>query len=729
MPGTGPRSPFRVWEAGAGGAKLRRGARPAPSPASAPAIARDEHPPPPEFPLGSRPSPAETLVDVCRMLVGSNSLVELFDRITAGLKLLVPYDALTIYGVDEVRGLIDPLHSVDMWADEIMAAPLELGQGLTGWVIEHGIAENLPAAHTDPRIQVVPGTPPDEREALVSVPLIVRERTIGALNAYRLGEETAFSDEEFDLIRRFADLAALALDNTTIRTALELEAQTDWLTGLRNHRVFHERLRAEIERADRYGRPLSVIVFDLDDFKLLNDVHGHQEGDLVLRRVAAAAGEDLRASDLASRIGGEEFAILLPETGKRAARAAAERLCARVRALPGVRATTVSCGVAAYPADAANATEFLAAADAALYAAKERGKDRAATYTEAVRARRPAAGGGSAEIESMTHLRLLGALAGKLNRLNDVTRIGETIAADLAAMVDYHNARVYLLDADGETLEPVAFLGTSGAYRTETLDALRVKVGEGITGTAAARGQTLNIADADACEFAVEIPGTDAIAESILAVPLVHDRRTIGVIVLSKLGLGQFSNLAARLVELLAAHASVALENARVIAEQRRAAATAKALLDIATAAAHEMSDVGVARRVTAAAAGLTQAAGVAVVVAEDGGHRVLAAQGARGARAVALAVARSAEALPMQVTVRPGADIGAWPVGDAPRPPLVASVAVHGGLLVASGDSFSAADVDALAAIAGQASLALQNVELLAQVPSGYPAALRRSS
>jgi diguanylate cyclase (GGDEF)-like protein len=108
-----------------------------------------------------------------------------------------------------------------------------------------------------------------------------------------------------------------------------------------------------MDRTERYGRPLSLIVFDLDDFKFLNDLHGHQEGDLVLRRVAAAALEGLRVSDMACRIGGEEFAILLPETGKRAARAAADRLCARVRDLPGgVRRTTVSCGVASYPSDA-----------------------------------------------------------------------------------------------------------------------------------------------------------------------------------------------------------------------------------------------------------------------------------------------------------------------------------------------------------------------------------------
>src|SRR4029079_15342729 len=178
-----------------------------------------------------------------------------------------------------------------------------MGEGVTGGASEHGTAESLPAAHNDPRIQVVPGTPPDEREALVVVPLVVRDRPIGALNAYRLGEFTAFSAEDVDLSRRSAALVALALDNTRIRHALEQEAQTDFLTGLGNHRLFHERLRREMERAERYGRPLSLVVFDLDDFKFLNDLHGHLEGDLVLRPVAAAALEGLRASDLACRIG------------------------------------------------------------------------------------------------------------------------------------------------------------------------------------------------------------------------------------------------------------------------------------------------------------------------------------------------------------------------------------------------------------------------------------------
>jgi diguanylate cyclase (GGDEF)-like protein len=672
----------------------------------------------------------ETLIDVSRMLLSSASLEELFERVTSELRRLVGYDALTIYGVDEVRGLVEPLHSVDMWADEIMASPLRIGEGLTGWAIEHCTAENLPSAHNDPRIQVVPGTPPDEREALVVVPLVVRDRPIGALNAYRLGEFTAFSGEEFDLIRRFADLLALALDNTRIRHQLEQEAQTDFLTGLGNHRLFHERLRREMDRAERYGRPLSMIVFDLDNFKFLNDLHGHQEGDLVLRRVAAAAMEGLRASDIACRIGGEEFAILLPETGKRAARAAADRLCARVRAIPdGVRTTTVSCGVASFPRDAGNVTDFLAAADAALYAAKGRGKDCAATYTAAVQAGRARGSGDPVQVESLKQLRLMGGLAGKLNRLNDVAQIGETIVADLAAMVDYHNARVYVLHDDGRTLEPIAFRGTIAEYEGETLDGLRVAVGEGITGTAAARGKTVNVPDANACPFAADIPGTDDLDESVLAVPFVYDRRATGVLVLAKLGLNQFSALAVRQVELLAAHAAVALENARLLAEERRAVATAEALLDIATAASREASPQVVARRVVAAACRVDGASGAALVVERGGRHRVLAACGDPSARSVALAVVRGRDAAAEGVAVVPTAELAAVPVTASAPVRAAAHVGVHDGTLVLVGERFGHAACETITAIAGQGTLALQNAALLRRVREGYAPSLRRSS
>ncbi len=569
---------------------------------------------------------------------------------------------------------------------------------------------NLAEAHNDPRIAVVPGTPEDEHEALACVPLIVRDATIGTLNVYRLGDDVAFSDHEFELICRFADLAALAIDNAQNRERLVEEAHTDWLTGLHNHRYYHERLRVELERAHRHNRPLSLIVFDLDDFKLLNDAHGHQEGDLVLRRVAAAAGEDLRASDVACRIGGEEFALLLPETGKRAARAAADRLCARVRALPGHRRITVSCGVASFPGDATTVADLHAAADAALYLAKDRGKDRSAGFIDAQDARRRGRAR-AAEIESMKQLRALSTLAERLNELTDESRIGETICAELRGLVDYHTVRVYVLDEDGTTLEAIAARELHSAYEGESLESLRVGVGEGITGTAVALGRSLNVPDANHCEFALDIPGTDDIDESIVAVPMRYDGRTVGAVVLARLGLDQFSPLSVRLLELLAAQAAVAFENARLHERQRRATAMSDALLGIARLTVAEPARRGDrrprGRRRPHAGSGHRR----------RGHHhrpqpvdpRVLG----RRRRRARLSWPRLARLLPSPVTSRSSAS----PSRRSPGMEVAAIAPLHGAVLVAVGERFTPVTMAALAAVAGQGALALRNAELIARL------------
>ena len=143
------------------------------------------------------------------------------------------------------------------------------------------------------------------------MPLIARDAVKGALNIYRLGEHAEFSDEEFELARRFGDAAALALDNAQIRARLEYQAQTDSLTGLYNHRYFHERLRAELTRASRARDSVAVLMLDIDDFKRVNDVYGHGVGDQVLRDLADLLRVALRGSDVVCRLGGEEFGVIM----------------------------------------------------------------------------------------------------------------------------------------------------------------------------------------------------------------------------------------------------------------------------------------------------------------------------------------------------------------------------------------------------------------------------------
>jgi PAS domain S-box-containing protein len=175
---------------------------------------------------------------------------------------------------------------------------------------------------------------------------------------------------------------------------------------------------------------------------------------------------------------------------------------------------------------------------------------------------------------------MLHSLAARLNRLRDTSQIGEAITAELRGLIDYHNCRVFQLQPDGETLMPVAFRGELTEYQGETFEALLTRIGQGITGHVAASGRSYYTPDAERDPYAVTVAGTPEIDESILAVPLRYGECTTGVIVLSKLGLDQFDQDDMRLLEVLASHAAVAIENARLLQAEREATAKYRALVD-----------------------------------------------------------------------------------------------------------------------------------------------------
>jgi diguanylate cyclase (GGDEF)-like protein len=156
------------------------------------------------------------------------------------------------------------------------------------------------------------------------------------------------------------------------------------VTGLANHRAFHERLRTEVERAGRHDRPLGLAVFDLDHFKEINDTHGHQIGDAVLAAVAQRLAAVARTGELVARVGGEEFAWVMPETTPDGAYLAAERARGAIEAtaFETVGALTISAGVASNE-HARTAQELLAAADRALYNAKHHGRNATFLYAQA----------------------------------------------------------------------------------------------------------------------------------------------------------------------------------------------------------------------------------------------------------------------------------------------------------------------------------------------------------
>ena len=228
--------------------------------------------------------------------------------------------------------------------------------------------------------------------------------------------------------RRIADLRGRIADSN----------RTDPLTGLLNRRAFEELLELELERAARAGRPISVIVGDIDGFRAINERHGHAAGDIALQAIAQNALKWKRRIDLAARIGGEEFALLLPETDERGAFIVAERLRRAthrsfVDSGPGV---AFSFGVATAPAHAADGVGLLRAADSAIAAAKDLGGDRTVIYSDEV-ARMLAEMGGQAgeELQLATVIALAEALdirdTGTGQHSHTVGRYAEMMAREL----------------------------------------------------------------------------------------------------------------------------------------------------------------------------------------------------------------------------------------------------------------------------------------------------------
>ncbi|NUT56620.1 MAG: diguanylate cyclase [Thermoleophilia bacterium] len=570
------------------------------------------------------------LADVFHDLLSEQSLDSLLVRIADTLDEIVPYEALHIYEADEPRRQLIPALVRSDYADEILNDIFPFGVGITGWAVEHREPVLSNQAHLDPRVAFVPGTP-TEPEALIVVPLIARGALKGTLNVYRIGEHASFTDAEFELAQRLGDAAALALDNAHIRARLEREAQTDSLTGLYNHRYFHERLRRELTRASAEHENVAVVMLDIDDFKKVNDVFGHAVGDDVLAELADRLRATVRAGDVVCRIGGEEFAVIVPESCEEHTTSLATRLAARLDELEiGVAGRiAVSIGNAQGPEHAANPRELVACAEAAMMTAKARGKNQVVFFDDSDTERPAGADTRGEDIRSIAHLKMLQSLAGKLNRSNDTREIGMALANELRLLIDYHNCRVFV--RDGDDLTPIAFQGELTAPDQTVAQAFRTRVGEGLTGHVVETGEPLLLDDASRCEFAVAVEGTATIEESIIAVPLRYGALVTGAIAVSKLGLGQFDEDDLRLLEVLAGHAAVALENARLYEAQRREAESATALLEFARDLAAAEGLERVLARVVEGAAQLLGAAGASLWL-EDAPGGELTVRAAAGA-------------------------------------------------------------------------------------------------
>ena len=320
----------------------------------------------------------EAIIDAATGILAAQSLEETLQGMADALAPIVPYTSLAVYEMVWSQRVLVPLLATGRYVPETLASRPSLESSITGSAVL--AADVVYLAPGDPllREHVMPGTPQSDEDAILVAPLLVGEHVVGTLNVWREDEPAWFQPEEALLLRRFASLAAMAYANSTQREQLRVQALTDELTGLFNRRHFEHTLSMVLRAERDRGGPTSVIYFDVDAFKAINDAFGHAAGDQALREFSEVLREQSRRDDIACRTGGEEFCLVLPRTNREEAKQVADRVVAAVRAarLGPRHDLTVSAGVATSPDSSRDREGLVREADEHLMRAKREGRDR-----------------------------------------------------------------------------------------------------------------------------------------------------------------------------------------------------------------------------------------------------------------------------------------------------------------------------------------------------------------
>jgi len=305
---------------------------------------------------------------ISQTLISTLDLETLLLKILEELKKAFGYYNAAILLVDrESSKLI--IKAAKGYPQKILKMKLRIGiDGITGHVAATGETYYAPDVSKDK--YYIEGVPHVKSE--VAIPLKIEKRTIGVLDV-ESKKNDAFSEWEIKLLSIIAAQIANAIEKSRLYEETKMLSLTDPLTELPNRRHFDIMIDTELRRSERYNRPLSLLLIDLDNFKSYNDRNGHLEGDKVLAEYAKFMKLSIRDIDFICRFGGDEFVVVLPETDESFAKAVAERIRKRVYNAREKLGITLSIGVASYPLDGEDKISLVMASDRACYIAKEEG--------------------------------------------------------------------------------------------------------------------------------------------------------------------------------------------------------------------------------------------------------------------------------------------------------------------------------------------------------------------
>ncbi|MBI5017542.1 MAG: diguanylate cyclase [Deltaproteobacteria bacterium] len=344
--------------------------------------------------LERRNSELEAISRMARAVSSTLDLQEILDQLAGRLRETFAYERIVI-------GLLDPKTSCEEARvgvgipDEARDATLRSMRWplrdakrhpWLNTVLREGAVLRVDDPSTDPQTRSTP-LADVHRGPFAKIPMVARGQIVGSITVDNPLSRRPVAEDEMDVLRIFADTAAMAVENARLYQTMRDLSVRDELTGLFNRRHFLQQIEAECNHSERHASPLALLMLDVDHFKLFNDGNDHLMGDEALRKVAALFLRNTRGIDTVARYGGEEFVIILPRTTKRNAHVVAEKLRRSVEratfegeeALPGAT-LTVSVGIAGYPDDAQGTRELVERADWALYQAKAEGRNRVRTW-------------------------------------------------------------------------------------------------------------------------------------------------------------------------------------------------------------------------------------------------------------------------------------------------------------------------------------------------------------
>jgi diguanylate cyclase (GGDEF)-like protein len=332
--------------------------------------------------LQRRNEELETLVEIGKALTSTLDLREILTIIMEKVSSLLRPETWSLLLVDEATDELTFEIAVSPASDQLKDIRVQRGEGIAGWVALHGEPVLISNVTEDPRFapkvdQAVSFT----TRSIVCVPVKSKNRILGVVELVNSLEEGEFDEADLKILSTIADYAAIAIENARYFQKVKELVVTDDLTGLFNARYLLDFLDYELDRARRYGYPLSLVFFDLDFFKDVNDTYGHLAGSSVLTEMGNVIRSHIRKADMAARYGGDEFVIVLPNTNKAGAFTMASNLRRVVKDRhflldEGYRIRiTASFGVAAYPADAQTKLALIRLADKAMYDVKDSSRD------------------------------------------------------------------------------------------------------------------------------------------------------------------------------------------------------------------------------------------------------------------------------------------------------------------------------------------------------------------